>query len=134
MEHFVAGTTARTVSKFCGVNRKTAAFYFHRLCEIIAVELGAENGVMLGGEIEVDESYFGGKRKGKRGRRAGSLSLVQTIRQRNRTDWWCVPGPGRTGAQPYSSGPEGSRHQRGECGGCLSSHAGSTDRALLGRD
>ena len=25
---------------------------------------------MFGGEIEVDESYFGGKRKGKRGRGA----------------------------------------------------------------
>ena len=70
MEHFVAGTTARTAAKLCGVNRKTAAFYFHRLREIIAVELEAENEVMLGGEIEVDESYFGGKRKGKRGRGA----------------------------------------------------------------
>ena len=27
---------------------------------------------MFGGEIEVDESYFGGKRKGKRGRGAAS--------------------------------------------------------------
>lgn len=27
-------------------------------------------GVFLGGEVEVDESYFGGKRKGKRGRGA----------------------------------------------------------------
>ena len=70
IEHFVAGTTARTASKLCGVNRKTSAFYFHRLREIIAVELEAENEVMLGGEIEVDESYFGGKRKGKRGRGA----------------------------------------------------------------
>ena len=27
MEHFVAGTTARTASKLCGVNRKTASFH-----------------------------------------------------------------------------------------------------------
>ena len=32
--------------------------------EIIAYELEAETADMLGGEIEVDESYFGGKRKG----------------------------------------------------------------------
>ena len=31
---------------------------------------------MLGGEIEVDESYFGGRRKGKRGRGAGGRDPV----------------------------------------------------------
>ena len=66
IEHFVAGTTARTASSLCGVNRKTAAFYFLRLREIIGLELGEESEAMFGGEIEVDESYFGGKRKGKR--------------------------------------------------------------------
>ena len=29
MEHFVLGSTARTTASLCGVNRKTAAFYFH---------------------------------------------------------------------------------------------------------
>jgi len=62
VEHFVAGTTARTAASLCGVNRKTAALYFLRLREIIAYELEAETANMLGGEIEVDESYFGGKR------------------------------------------------------------------------
>ena len=75
IEHFVAGTTARTASSLCGVNRKTAAFYFHRLREIIAFELEAENEAMFGGEIEVDESYFGCKRKGKRGRGAAGKTL-----------------------------------------------------------
>ena len=70
IEHFVAGTTARTASSLCGVNRKTAAFYFLRLREIIVIELEGESEAMFGGEIEVDESYFGGKRKGKRGRGA----------------------------------------------------------------
>jgi transposase-like protein len=59
IEHFVARTTARTAARLCGVHRNTAAYYFLRLHEIIAYELEAE--------IEVDESYFGGKRKGKRG-------------------------------------------------------------------
>ena len=68
VEHFVAGTTARTTASLCGVNRKTAAFYFLRLHEIIAYELEAESEAMFGGEIEVDESYFGGSWKGKRGR------------------------------------------------------------------
>ena len=70
VEHFVAGTTARTAASLFGVNRKTAALYFLRLRKIIAYELEAETADMLSGEIEVDESYFGGKRKGKRGRGA----------------------------------------------------------------
>ena len=41
-EHFVSGSTARTTASLCGVNRKTAAFYFLRLREIIAYELEAE--------------------------------------------------------------------------------------------
>ena len=70
MEHFVSGWTARTTASLCGVHRKTAAFYFLRLREIIAYELEAESEAMFGGEIEVDESYFGGRRNGKRGRGA----------------------------------------------------------------
>ena len=82
IEHFVAGTTARTSANLCGVNRKTAAFYFHRLREIIALELDAENEAMFGGEIEVDESYFGGKRKGKRGRgAAGKIPVFGLLKR-----------------------------------------------------
>jgi transposase len=44
--------------------------------EIIAKELEAESEAMFGGEIEVDESYFGGRGKGKRGRGAGGKILV----------------------------------------------------------
>ena len=35
------------------------------------MELEVESQAMFGGEIEVDESYFGGRRKGRRGRGAG---------------------------------------------------------------
>lgn len=49
IEHFVAGTTARTASALCGVNRKAAAFFFHRLREVICVELQAESETMFAG-------------------------------------------------------------------------------------
>jgi transposase len=68
IEHFVAGTTARTAASLVGVNKTTAAFYFHRLREIITQQ--SEDLSPMQGEIEVDESYFGGSRKGKRGRGA----------------------------------------------------------------
>ncbi len=76
IEHFVAGTTARTAADPVGVNRNTAAYYYHRLRVIISQHLEAETEEYLGGEIEVDESYFGGRRKGKRGRGAGGKTPV----------------------------------------------------------
>lgn len=74
IEHFVAGTTARTAAMLCEVNRNTATKFYHRLREIIAARV--EDSSPLSGEIEVDESYFGGKRKGKRGRGAGGKIAV----------------------------------------------------------
>ena len=70
IEHFVAGTTARCAADLIGVNRKTAAYYYHRLREIITFKLEQNSDEFFFGEIEVDESYFGGTRKGKRGRGA----------------------------------------------------------------
>ena len=70
IEHFVAGTTARCAADLIGVNRNTAAYYFQRLREIIVDEIEQESHEYFAGEIEVDESYFGGTRKGKRGRGA----------------------------------------------------------------
>lgn len=74
IEYFVAGTTARCVTDLIGVNRNTATYYFQRLREIIACQLEQESHEVFEGEIEVDESYFGGTRKGKRGR--GSAGKV----------------------------------------------------------
>jgi transposase len=71
IEHFVAGTTARCASSLVGVNVKTACYYFHRLRELIFEQLERKSKDIFCGEIEVDESYFGGTRKGKRGRGAG---------------------------------------------------------------
>jgi transposase len=70
MAHFIAGATARCAAELVGVNPKTAAYYFHRLREIIARHLEEEASEVFDGEIEVDESYFGGHRKGNRGRGA----------------------------------------------------------------
>ena len=66
IEHFVAGTTARCASALVCVNSKTAVYYFHRLREIIAYQLEQEVDAVFSCEIEVDENYFGSKRKGKR--------------------------------------------------------------------
>ena len=80
MEHFIAGATARTAAELVGVNPKTAAFYFHRLRELIA--LASDDDSPLEGEIEVDESYFGGRRKGQRGRgAAGKIPVFGLLKR-----------------------------------------------------
>jgi transposase len=68
IEHFVAGSTARTTADLVGVNKNTAQLFFHRLRILITKHQKVE--MNFAGEVEADESYFGGKRKGKRGRGA----------------------------------------------------------------
>lgn len=70
IEHFVAGTTARCAASLVGVNFKTAVYYFQRLRLLIAQQTEPAASEAFCGEIEVDESYFGGARKGNRGRGA----------------------------------------------------------------
>ena len=81
IELFVAGSTARTSAHLVGVNKTTASYYFHRLRELIY--LFSEDAGLLEGEIEVDESYFGGSRKGKRGRGAAGKVPVFGLLKRN---------------------------------------------------
>ncbi len=92
MEHFVAGTTARCAAALVGVNRKTAAYYFHRLREIVCYHQELEADRAVGGEIEVDESYFGGRRKGKRGRgAAGKVPVFGLLKRGGRVYTKIIP-------------------------------------------
>ena len=73
IEHFVAGTTARAASQIIGVQANTAITFYMRLRKLIAGKLPSYE---LCGEVEADESYFGGVRKGKRGRGAAGKVAV----------------------------------------------------------
>ena len=85
VEHFVSGSTARTAAALVGVNKSTAAYFYHRLREIIVLEIEQENHEVFDGEIEVDESYFGGRRKGKRGRgAAGKVPVFGLLKRKGR--------------------------------------------------
>ncbi len=70
IELFVAGSTGRCAAELVGVNFKTACYFYQRLRELIAAQTEREANEVFAGEIEVDESYFGGHRKGNRGRGA----------------------------------------------------------------
>ena len=73
IEHFVAGSTARAAAEIVGVQVNTATRFFMRLRQLIAGKLPS---YQLCGEVEADESYFGGVRKGKRGRGAAGKVVV----------------------------------------------------------
>ena len=90
IEHFISGSTARTAASLVGVNRNTAAYYFHRLRQLICQVVEDETPVF--GEIEVDESYFGGKRKGKRGRgAAGKVPVFGILKRGGRVYTKVIP-------------------------------------------
>ena len=87
--HFVAGTTARATSEIIGVNKNTATSYFMRLRRLIATKLPSYK---LSGEVEMDESYFGGKRKGKRGRgAAGKVAVFGLLKRGGRVYTAIIP-------------------------------------------
>ena len=67
IELFVAGATARMAAKITGVQVHTATRFFMGLRRLIASHQPTR---ILSGEVEVDESFYGGARKGKRGRGA----------------------------------------------------------------
>ena len=49
----------------------------------IWVHAQQDAGSLLGGEVELDESYFGGRRKGKRGRGSTKKTPVFTLVERD---------------------------------------------------
>ncbi len=81
IELFIAGSTARTAAALVDVNKNTASYYFQRLRQLIYDH--SQHLEMFEGEIEVDESYFGGRRKGKRGRSAGGKVPVFGLLKRS---------------------------------------------------
>ena len=85
VEFFVGEMTACTAADLVGINKTTGAYFFHRLRAIIAWQL--DEASPLAGEVEADESYFGGKRKGKRGRGAAGKVPVFGILKRGGKVW-----------------------------------------------
>lgn len=80
LELFVAQATARTASDLVGIHRNSAALYYHKLRQLIAAKMGEAEPEMA--VFECDESYFGGARKGRRGRGAVGKVCVFGILKR----------------------------------------------------
>ena len=81
MEHFVAGTPARTAAGLANVHHNSAIRFFHKL-RVAVAHKQQQRAEQFCGKIEMDESYFGGVRKGKRGRGAAGKVPVFGILKR----------------------------------------------------
>ena len=83
LELFVAESTARTAADLVQVHRNTAALYFHKLRACIATRMAEVEPELA--VFGCDESYFGGVRKGKRGRGAvGKLCVFGILKRGGR--------------------------------------------------
>ena len=97
IELFVVGATARAAGEVAGVQANTAARFFMRLRQLIASKLPSYE---LDGEVEADESYFGGARKGKRGRGAAGKVAVFGLLKRRGTVFTAIIPPGTALPEP----------------------------------
>lgn len=75
-----SGVSAKELERQLGVTYKCAWRMGHKIREYMAKVDGDEK---LGGVVEVDETYIGGKSKGKRGRGADKKAIVFGMIQKN---------------------------------------------------
>ena len=83
LEFFTAEVTARTAADLLDIQPNTAALFYHKIRLVIDHHLSLQADELFDGEVELDESYFGGVRKGKRGRGAAGKTAVFGILKRN---------------------------------------------------
>jgi len=96
LEFFIGEMTARRAANLLGLQVNTAALFYHKLRQVIAEQLELQAEEIFGGEVELDESYFGGVRKGKRGRGAAGKVIVFGLLKRGGRVYAKIVGDTRT--------------------------------------
>lgn len=70
LEFFVLEVTARSAADILGIQPNTAMPFYKKIRQVISHHVELQAHEIFDGAVELDESYFGGARKGKRGRGA----------------------------------------------------------------
>ena len=83
LEFFVAEVTARTAANLLDVQPNSVALFYKKVRQVIMYHLDQDAKEVFDGQIELDESYFGDARKGKRGRGAAGKVIVFGLLKRN---------------------------------------------------
>ena len=68
LEFFVLQVTARSAADILGIHPNSAALFYRKIRMVISHHLALATDEVFEGSIELDESYFGGCRMGRRGR------------------------------------------------------------------
>ena len=80
---FVLDVTARVAADLLGIQANSAILFYRKIREVISYHLALESDEVFDGQIELDESYFGGARKDKRSRGAAGKVAVFGLLKRN---------------------------------------------------
>ncbi|OOS07533.1 DDE transposase [[Haemophilus] felis] len=85
LEFFVLEVTARSAADLLGIQPNSAILFYRKIREVISYHLALEADEVFDGQVELDESYFGGHRKGKRGRgAAGKVAVFGVLKRQGK--------------------------------------------------
>ena len=85
IKYFILEVTARSAANMLRIHPNSAALFYRKLRMVISEHLYEESKEMFKGQIEIDESYFGGTRKGKRGRgAAGKVAVFGMLKRKGK--------------------------------------------------
>ena len=82
LEFFVAEVTARAAADLLQIQPNSAALFYRKIRQVIAWHLQQQASEQFDGQVELDESYFGGIRKRKMGRPTANKVIVFGILKR----------------------------------------------------
>ena len=83
LEFFVLQVTARSAADILDIQPNSAILFYRKIRMVISHHLALAADEVFEGSVELDESYFGGRRKGRRGRGAAGKVVVFGILKRN---------------------------------------------------
>ena len=76
LRFFVLQVTARSAADILGIQPNSAILFYRKIRMVISHYLALAADEVFEGPVELDESYFGGRRKGRRGRGAAGKVLL----------------------------------------------------------
>ena len=83
LKFFVLQVTARSAADILDIQPNSAILFYRKIRMVISYHLALATDEVFEGPVELDESYFGGRRKGRRGRGAAGKVVVFGILKRN---------------------------------------------------
>ena len=85
LSFFVLEVTAQAAADLLGIQVNSAILFYQKIREVISYHLALEADEVFDGQIELDESYFGGHRKGKRGLgAAGKVAVFGLLKRQGK--------------------------------------------------